>query len=198
MFNQQLLWIILQSEPLQNYHFSIQMKPSTINFSYPCINQIILKLKRFLFPITIYKVMHSKSNKILYTILLGNLGHWKIFFNSNWNLNTNQISNQKKVNSPKFWLLWDEGGGGLDVQIFPKFKWLKYGSNFDAIRVTYLWDIGNIWYTDGWYMIKIVLMYWLDTVCPKGPVKKYLPIALATKQPITDVILSIRLGHLDI
>ena len=27
--------------------------------------------------------------------------------------------------------------------------------------------------------------YWHDTVCPKGPVKKYLPIAWARKQPIT-------------
>ena len=36
--------------------------------------------------------------------------------------------------------------GGLDFQIFPKFKWLKYGLDFDNIWVTYRWDIGKIWY----------------------------------------------------
>ena len=32
----------------------------------------------------------------------------------------------------------------------------------------------------------------------KGPIKKYLPIAWDRKQPMTDVILSIRLGHFEI
>ena len=34
-------------------------------------------------------------------------------------------------------------------------------------------------------MIEQSQYYFANTVCPKGPVKKYLPIAWARKQPIT-------------
>ena len=48
-----------------------------------------------------------------------------------------------KVNNSKCELLSDEGG--LDFQILPQFKWLKYGLNFDDIWVIYWWDICKIW-----------------------------------------------------
>ena len=41
-----------------------------------------------------------------------------------------------KVHNSKCELLSDEGGG-LDFQILPQFKWLKYGLNFDDIWVIY-------------------------------------------------------------
>ena len=50
------------------------------------------------------------------------------------------------------------GVGCLDLDIFPKFKMLKYGINLDDVWVIYWLDIGKIWYIHGWYMIEIVTM----------------------------------------
>ena len=39
-----------------------------------------------------------------------------------------------KIHISKCGLFWGEGGGP-DFQVFPKFKWLKYGPDFDAIHL---------------------------------------------------------------
>ena len=41
--------------------------------------------------------------------------------------------------------------GEPDFQGHPKFKYMKYGLDFDAICMRYLWDIGNISNVYGWY-----------------------------------------------
>ena len=67
------------------------------------------------------------------------------------------LSHNKNVHNSKCRQLWDEGRG-LDFQIFPKFKWLKYGLDFDNIWLRQMWDIGQLWFKYGWYMIEIVPM----------------------------------------
>ena len=49
----------------------------------------------------------------------------------------------QKVHNANCGLLWEEGGGGPDFQIFPKFKCMKYGFDFYNILVIYWWDIGK-------------------------------------------------------
>ena len=39
--------------------------------------------------------------------------------------------------------------GGFGFQIFPRFKWLKFGLDFDDIWGRCGWDLGNIWYKHG-------------------------------------------------
>ena len=63
----------------------------------------------------------------------------------------------QKVHNSKCRLLCDEGGD-LVFQIFPKFKWLKYGLDFDNVMVIFKWDLGKIWYVYDWYTIEIVPM----------------------------------------
>ena len=63
-----------------------------------------------------------------------------------------------KVNNSKCELLSDEGAG-LDCQILPQFKWLKYGLNFDDIWVIYICEIyAKFDICIARYMIEIVPM----------------------------------------
>ena len=43
---------------------------------------------------------------------------------------------------------------GLDYQVFPKFKYWKYGLILMIFWMRRCWDKVNIWYIYGWYMIK--------------------------------------------
>ena len=87
-----------------------------------------------------------------------------------WSKSQKRWGSAPKIRNSNYRLFWDEVGGGPDFHAIPNKKWLKYTYSIELM--IYWWDIGNIWYIYGWYMIDIVPMYlwhmWFSYCLRKG------------------------------